>query len=334
MDNENQCGFRINKIASMLDTPELPDLSVKHLRAIVALARFSSFIAAASYLQISQPGLSRMIQQAEACVGVKLFARGTRSVSQTEAGREFIPAAERLLGELQQQTQKVRVLDGEMRGQLIIACLMSISHHVLPRALVEFRKQHPKMYIHVREGLASNVLEDVRSGVADFGVGSAIGLQEGIAAESVVQEACHVVLCRDHRLKARRLMQLKDIVDEPMISMPTDSGLRRTIDVVAASEGIVLNHSIIVNQFGSLFNFVASGLGISIVPAGVLPPETDESIIAQPLRPAIVRQIGILRLTERMPTPASKAFLDIFRPMFVAATRQAGPRRRAPRKDD
>jgi LysR family transcriptional regulator, carnitine catabolism transcriptional activator len=65
---------------------------------------------------MSQPGVSRVIQQAEARLGVRLFARGTRSVSQTEAGREFIPAAERLLGELLQQSQKVRELDGHMRG--------------------------------------------------------------------------------------------------------------------------------------------------------------------------------------------------------------------------
>ena len=131
---------------------DVPNLSTKHLKAIVALARFGSFIAAASYLRVSQPGLSRIVQQTEALLGVKLFARGTRSVSQTEAGREFIPAAERLLGELLQQSEKVRNLDGQLRGQIIISSLMSISHHVLPAALVTFRRQHPKIQIHIRGG--------------------------------------------------------------------------------------------------------------------------------------------------------------------------------------
>ncbi len=72
---------------------DVPNLSVKHLRAVVALGRFGSFVAAASYLRMSQPGLSRVLQQTEALLGVKLFERGTRSVSQTEAGREFIPVA-------------------------------------------------------------------------------------------------------------------------------------------------------------------------------------------------------------------------------------------------
>jgi Bacterial regulatory helix-turn-helix protein, lysR family len=73
------------------DLQDVPNLSMKHLRAIVTLARFGSFVAAASALRMSQPGLSRIIQQAEARLGVKLFTRGTRSVSQTEAGVNSSP---------------------------------------------------------------------------------------------------------------------------------------------------------------------------------------------------------------------------------------------------
>lgn len=306
----------------MTDLQNAPNLSMKHLRAIVALARFGSFTAAASYLRMSQPGLSRIVQQAESMLRVKLFARGTRSVSQTEAGREFIPAAERLLGEFLQQSQKARTLDGQMRGQLIISSLMSISHHVLPAALVAFRKKHPKMHVQIKEGLASAVLEDVRSGIADFGIGNAAGLPEGIVAESIVNEACYVVMPKRHRLGAAASVSLKDIGDEPMISMPADSGLRRTLDAAASERGAVFNHSIVINQFGSLFDFVAHGLGISIVPASALTPSLGPSISVKPLRPAISRRIGILRLAERTLMPASQAFLDIFQPKFFEATRK------------
>jgi len=308
----------------MVSLDDVPNLSPKHLRAVVALARYGSFVAAASYLRISQPGLSRIIQQCEAMLGVKLFARGTRSVAQTEAGRAFIPAAERMLGDLQQQTQKARTLDGEMRGQIIIASLMSISHHLLPAALVAFRRKHPKMYVEIKEGLASGVQEDVRSGVADFGIGSAIGLSEGIVAESIVNEPCYLVVPRRHRLSRVATPTLKDIAAEPMISMPSHSGLRRTLDAFASERGVVLDHSIIINQFGSLFDFIARGLGIAIVPASALPPASDFPIAVRRLRPAITRRIGIVRLAERQPTPATEAFLDIFRPRFIAATR---PRR-------
>jgi len=305
----------------MADLQDVPNLSMKHLRTIVTLARFGSFIAAASYLRMSQPGVSRIVQQTEARLGVKLFARGTRSVSQTEAGREFIPAAERLLGEFLQQSQKARELDGQMRGQLIIASLMSISHRVLPAALVAFRKKHPKMHVQIREGLTSAVAEDVRSGVVDFGIGNAMGLAEGIVADSVVNEPCYVVVPKRHRLGAVPFVSLKDIGDEPMISMPSDSGLRRTLDIAANDRGVIFNHSIVTNQFGPLFDFVARGLGVAIVPASALPPSHGSSITVKPLRPAITRRIGILRLADKTLMPASQAFLEIFQPRFLAAAR-------------
>jgi LysR family transcriptional regulator, carnitine catabolism transcriptional activator len=306
---------------------DVPNLSVKHLQTVVTLARFGSFMATASYLRISQPGVSRIIQQAEMRLGAKLFSRGTRSVAQTEAGRAFIPVAERLLGELVQQSQKVRELDGQMRGQLIICSLMSISHRVLPAALVAFRRKHPKMHVQIREGLTSAVHEDVRSGIADFGIGNALGLAEGVVAESVVHEACYVVMPKRHRLGALSFVSLKDFGDEPMISMPSDSGLRRTFDNAANDRGVVFNHSIITNQFSSLFDFVSRGLGIAIVPASAVPPSNESSVMVKPLRPAMTRRIGIIRLAERSLTPASQEFLKIFQPKFLAATTRRTIRR-------
>jgi DNA-binding transcriptional LysR family regulator len=121
-------------------------------------------------------------------------------------------------------------------------------------------------------------------------------------------------------------VSFKDIGEEPMISMPSDSGLRRTLDVAASDRGVIFNHSIITNQFSSLFDFVSRRLGIAIVPASAIPPN-ESSITVKPLRPAMTRRIGILRLAERSLMPASQAFLEIFQPKFLAATSQRAGRR-------
>jgi hypothetical protein len=185
----------------------------------------------------------------------------------------------------------------------------------------------PKMHIQIREGLTSAVHEDVRSGIADFGIGNAIDLAEGVIAESIVHESCYVVMPKRHRLGALSFVSFKDIGDEPLISMPSDSGLRRTLDVAASDCGVIFNHSIITNQFSSLFDFVSRGLGIAIVPASAVPPSSGSSITVKPLRPAMTRRIGILRLAERSLMPASQAFLKIFQPKFLAATSQRARRR-------
>jgi len=299
----------------------LPDLSTRHLRAIVALARSGKFVAAASELGISQPSLSRVIQQVESELGVVLFERATRRVSQTAAGREFIPVAERMLAELMQQTRAIRELDGRLRGQLIVASLMSIAHYVVPTALVAFRRRYPGVFIEIREGIASGVLEDVRSGIADFGIGSVPEGHREIVVQSTVEERCCLVLPRRHKLSSRTSVRLADLVNEPMISMPTDSGLRRRIDALAQAQGVALSYVIITSQITSLFDFVAQGLGVSIVPLSALPPASERRLATCTLRPAVTRRIGILHLADRPLSAAAAGFLEIFRPMLLAAVR-------------
>lgn len=302
---------------------EAPDLSVKHLRAIVALARFDSFIAAASFLGISQPGLSRIILQAEELLKAKLFVRGTRSVSLSEAGREFVPVAEKMLIDLEQQTQRVRALDGQMRGQIVIASLMSIAHQVLPAALVEFRQRHPKMVIRVREGFGPQVAEDVQSGVVDVGVGNAPRVAQDILVDTVVEERFYAALPRDHPLSSRAAVRFEDLAGEPLVSMPIESGLRRVIDLAASARGVVLDHGLITNQFATLFRFVASGLGAGIVPATVAPPAGDPAVAIVPIRPAIKRRVGLLRRADRPLSEPAEVFVKLFAPRLRAATRLA-----------
>src|SRR5215831_21130061 len=78
----------------------LPEVNSRQLRAVLAVAEYRSFIAAAAFLKTSQPALTRTIKQIEAVLGASLFSRSTRQVSITEAGKEFAALAESLFGEL------------------------------------------------------------------------------------------------------------------------------------------------------------------------------------------------------------------------------------------
>jgi LysR family carnitine catabolism transcriptional activator len=226
-----------------------------------------------------------------------------------------------MLGELMQQSQAIRDLDGRLRGQLIVASLMSIAHRVVPAALVAFRRRHPRVFIQVREGIASGVLEDVRGGLADFGIGAVPEGHREIVVQSIVEEPCCLVLPRQHKLNKRTSVRLVDLVDEPMVSMPPDSGLRRVLDALAQAQGIALNYGIITSQFTSLFDFVAQGLGVAIVPLSALPPSSERRLAMRTLRPTVIRRIGILHLADRPLSAAATGFLEIFRPMLMSAIR-------------
>jgi len=292
----------------------LPEVNSRQLRAVLAVAEYRSFIAAAAFLKTSQPALTRTIKQIEATVGASLFSRSTRQVSITEAGKEFAAIAERLLNDLKIGVENVRELAEQRRGQIIIASIMSLAHVALPRLIAEYNRQFPGIEIHLREAVHGNVQDDVRSGLADFGLGYVADMPEPFTTESLGAEAFYVVLPLRHRLARAKEIELKALKDATLVSLPTDSRTRRIIDGAAATAGFTFRHVVTVNQFATLYSFVRNGVGLTIVPDRARPPAQDPELVSRPLvRPRVSREIGIVRLRGRDMTPAAAGLLTLLK---------------------
>jgi DNA-binding transcriptional LysR family regulator len=292
----------------------LPDVTSRQLRAVLAVAEYRSFIAAAAFLKTSQPALTRTIKQIEGLLGVSLFSRSTRQVSITEAGKEFAALAERLLSDLKIGIENMRELADQQRGQIIVSSIMSLAHVALPEIIAEYKRKFQGIDIHLREGVQGNVQDDVRSGLADFGVGYVADMPDPFVTESLGAEAFFVVLPKQHRLARLKEIELRALKDAILVSLPTDSRTRRIIDGAAATAGFAFNHAITVNQFATLYSFVRSGVGLTIVPGGARPPVNDRALVSRPLtRPRVSREIGVVRFRERELTPAAAGLLTLIK---------------------
>lgn len=133
----------------------VPDLSAPQLGAVLAVAEYRSFVAAANALKMSQPALTRTIKQVEAELGIALFSRGTRQVSVTDAGKEFAAHAERLLNDLRISVDNMRERAREPRGQIIVTSVISLANAVLPSLIAGYSRKFPAIEIHLREGTMS-----------------------------------------------------------------------------------------------------------------------------------------------------------------------------------
>jgi len=305
------------------------EVSSRQLRAVIALSQFRSFVAAAAALGMSQPALSRAVQRLERSLGVALFRRSTRLVSLTAAGRDFLPTAERLLHDLDRHLGSMRELADQERGYVVVASLMSLAYHLLPAATATYRRRFPGIDLHLREGVQDAILADVRGAVADLGIANVDDVTHPVVVEPLGDESCLLVLPRRHRLTRQRVLSIADLQGEPLISMPPESGLRRLVDSVALSAGVRLHHAITLNQYGTLFSFVRSGLGVAIVPASALPPQGDRALRVRRLtRPALTRKVGILTLGDRVLSPAAASFREIFKAHYAATARARSAGRR------
>ena len=294
----------------------VPDLSGRDLQAVLAVAEYRSFIAAAACLHTSQPALTRIIKRTEDVLGVRLFDRTTRRVEITAAGKEFVAVAERMLNDLSISVRSMREIGEAARGQVIVSSIMSVASSVLPRIAAAYRSMRPGVVLSVREGVHGSVLEDVRSGFADLGITYVDEVPEFVTATRIRREVFDVVLPRTHPLlrgagRRRRPLGLgmADIAAFPLVSLPSDSRTRRLIDAAASGAGVSLSHVVTVTQFATLMSFVRAGVGLAIVPSGSLANARGRSLVVRPLtRPRLTHHLGLIRLRDREPTPAAAAF--------------------------
>ena len=300
-----------------MDLSNIPDLGSRQLLAVLAIADYGSFIAAAAFLKTSQPALTRTIKRIEDVLGVSLFERTTRRVQLTAAGREFIAVAERVLNDLRISVRSLRDLADEQRGQVIVASIESVATGFLPQIIAEYHATRPAIELHVREGVHGAVFDDVRSGVADLGITFVDELPDTIAMVPLGREVFHAVMPREHHLATSRAITMKQIAREPLVSLPNDSRTRRTIDAAASKQGIILQHTVTVAQLATVMSFVRAGLGVAIVPAGAIAGfKTDELTTVPIVGPTLSRNLGLITLKEREPTPAAAGISTLIRSLW------------------
>ncbi len=290
----------------------LPDISARELLAVVAIAEYGSFIGASSFLKMSLPTLSRTIKRVERVVGVVLFERSTRRVEITAAGRQFVAVAQRFLSDLQISLQNLGDVATEQRGNIIIATFPVFAHETLPAVLREYRLTRPQVQIQLREGHFAQVLEDVVNGLADFGITYVDTLPDSVQRVHLRREPLYVVVPHDHALGRKSKIALADLQNQAMVSLPPDAYTRRVIDGAAAAGGLWLQHTLIVPGFLDILNLVSAGVGIGIVPGGVISDRFLTRLKARPLvKPALNLSMGLIALRTRHVTPAASTLMKM-----------------------
>jgi len=301
---------------------DVPDIRARELLSVIALAEYGSFVAAAAYLKTSQPALTRTIKRVERILGVTLFARNTRRVEITAAGREFVAVAERMLNELHLTVRNLSEVTNEQRGRMTIATYSAFAVNPLPFLVRRYRETRPLIEVRIREGRQSEIVEDVRNGAADFGVGYVNALPDLMEATVLRKEALYVLIPSSHPLaiKKRPRIRLAELRDEALVSAPSDTYLRRLIDAAAMSAGFSLHHSVTVDRLVSVLHHVFAGVGIGILPSGCIPPmQWGEGCHSAPLvEPSLSVNVGLITSRSRYLTPAAAGMAALIKEQVTA----------------
>lgn len=288
---------------------------VKHIEAFLAVARLGHFTRAAAALHVSQPALTVQVKQLEEALGIKLFDRNNRTVRLTQAGRDLVAPFERLTLDLASIVKHAHDLSAHRRGVILVAALPSVAAGVLPRAIRTLADRHPAIVVRVRDAIAGRVLELVKSGEVDVGIGSLIRPDQEIAHEPLFTDRLCAFTRPDHPLARRRSIRLRDLSAQPLILTGQDTSVRQIIERTLEQERLPVRVAQEATYMTTAIGMVHAGLGVAILPESAVALDgSGAKLRALAIRePDLTRDIGLLRRKERSFSPATQRLVDVLR---------------------
>lgn len=146
-------------------------METRILRYFLAVAKQGTISGAARELHISQPTLSRQIQQLEAQLGAPLFIRERRRMDLTKAGRAYETKVRRILNELNQANQMVATINNDdLSGTIRIGCVESEVTKVLIPQLVAFHHRYPHVRYHFYDADGEDIKAHLDQGLLELGI--------------------------------------------------------------------------------------------------------------------------------------------------------------------
>jgi DNA-binding transcriptional LysR family regulator len=243
-------------------------MELRHLRYFTAVAKHLSFSKAAQELHISQPPLSRQIQELEKELGTLLFERRAKHIELTKAGEYMKIEVQRILDSVDMVSRTVKVIGGAAARSLRIGCVNFLMYSTLPPFFERVHEREPDIKLDLSIMSTEAQEQAIRSGSIDIGFVRAWADTEGLVFEPLSEERLAVIFPSTTEVDSDPKRCIDSLAASSFIGISpgTAPGLAEKVQSVCEEYGCVPNVGYVCSDAYSIVKLVSSGLGWSIVP--------------------------------------------------------------------
>ena len=288
-------------------------MELRELRYFLAVAREQNITKAAEALYISQPSLSKQMQNLENEIGRPLFARGSRKVTLTEAGILLKKRAEQLLELYEKTEQELAAPEETVCGEVRIGGGESYAVQTVMRAAKQVQARYPHVTFRFFSGDADDVTEKLERGLIDFGIVVDLAdIAQYNALRLPLADRWGVLMRRDSPLAEKEAIAPDDLTGQPVLAsrqMLEKKGMinewmRRIGRMdVRATFNLVYNASVMVQE----------GVGYAITLEKLINTTGESTLCFRPLDPEVVTNLDLVWKKNAVFSKASQIFLEEFR---------------------
>lgn len=298
-------------------------LDLYKLQIFALTAEAGSFSGAAERLLMSQPGVSQHMQELESQLGVRLFNRGRRGVSLTQAGEKLLSYAQRILALAAEAENAVTDVAHIKAGQMAVGATPGAGVYLLPEWIQAFRAQYPHLNVTLQTGITPEIVAQVRAHRLDIACIEG-ELDDLTAAQVIVQPLeqveQQVVIGPGHAWWGRGRLSLAELDGQAFIMRQPNSHSRRWLEAALAQHGIQPRVNATFDNVESIKRAVMAGDCLAVLPGYAVAQEVDLGLMqAIPLEGApLVRALKLVWAREGYLSPVARAFLAHLQGHFPA----------------
>jgi DNA-binding transcriptional LysR family regulator len=287
---------------------------IAQVEGFLETAKHGNVSRAAEALHVTQPALTARLQSLEAELGSPLFVRGRRGMQLTDAGRAFLPYAQRAMLALDEGASLITELGRGGTGELVLGAAPAVSTYVLPGLLVRFTDRHPRVRLVVRTGHSEEILEMALRREIDLGLVRELRHPD-IESRPLYEDELVLVADAAHPFAARGTIAMDEVAGARLILFDRTSSYYDLTNAFFRQAGVAPSGVMELDNIDAAKQMVGQGLGIALLPHTAVAAELADRRLravriegAQPIRRRIV---AIRRRDLGAVAGPTAAFLEI-----------------------
>lgn len=252
-------------------------MTLRHLRIFTEVFRAQSVTAAAQTLHLTQPAVTRAVQELERHYGVRLFERIRRRISPTDSGRRLYARAVHILDAFDRMEAELR--DWDAQGLVRVGATVTLGSTLLPGLAERFSRENPR--IDLRVTVANG--DAIAAGLAENRLD--VGLLEGrvsvpeLHCEEIGSDRLCLVIPAGHPLAAREEVTLQELARMPLLVRERGSTARTLLEETLEANGLTLAPAWESASAEAILQAVGRGLGVSVLPEQVAAASVREGLV-------------------------------------------------------
>jgi len=286
-------------------------LPLRQLEAFRAVMEAGSVTEAARALGISQPAVSKMLQQAEDHLRFRLFTRERGRLTPTREARALLPELLKAFSAMEVVNRLAEDLQGAQAGLLTIAATPSLGNSLVPHAIARFHATRPRTRVALRALLNHEVVELVADHRVDLGVVLIPAEDSATLARHLCTADLVCVVPRDHPLARLEAVGPAELQQYPLVSFSRTLPIGALIEDAFQRTGLRRRIDLEVTQSATACSLVRAGAGIAVLDAFALMENRHPDLAVRPFTPAVRIEARVLLARHRPTSRLTEAFLRV-----------------------